>query len=370
MRILVTGGAGFIGSYTVDRLLQLGHEARVLDNLDGQVHASGRLPSYFNKEAEFIKGDVRDYNTVVRAIKGPDAIFHLAACVGVGQSQYLIKKYTDVAIGGTANLLDALVNTKNRVRKVVVAASMSSYGEGLYKCAECGEVRPGPRPEKDLKAKKWEFRCPACGRDLKPVPIDEKQKQRCNSIYAITKRTQEEMVLNIAATYKIPSVALRYFNVYGPRQALSNPYTGVCAIFLSRIKNNHPPVVYEDGLQTRDFISVHDIVDANMLALNKKAADYRSFNVGTGTGLPIKKIAEVLIGLYKKPLEPAISNKYRKGDIRHCIADITNIRKALGFRPKVDFKDGMRELIEWSKTVSAVDSFEKARVELKRKGLI
>ncbi|MCM8782082.1 MAG: GDP-mannose 4,6-dehydratase, partial [Candidatus Omnitrophica bacterium] len=205
---------------------------------------------------------------------------------------------------------------------------------------------------------------------VKPVQTDEKQEQQCNSIYAITKKVQEEMILNISRVYKIPCVVLRYFNVYGPRQALSNPYTGVCAIFLSRIKNNHPPVVYEDGLQTRDFISVYDVVDANILAMNKKEADYQTFNVGRGEPISIKKIAEVLIKLYGKKCRLQITNQYRKGDIRHCFADITKIKNLLGFRPKIDFENGMKELIAWSKKERAIDGFKKAKNELKRKGLL
>lgn len=369
MRVLVTGGAGFIGSFTVDRLIGLGHKVRILDNIDPQVHPRG-VPRYINKEAEFIKGDIRNYNILQKAIKDSEIIFHFAACVGVGQSQYLIKKYTDVSIGGTANLLDILVNTKNKVKKIILAASMSSYGEGLYKCDKCGDVRPGLRQEEQLKKRQWEPRCPKCSRMVRPIAIDEEEIQQRNSIYAITKRVQEDMILNIAKTYKIPAVALRYFNVYGPRQALSNPYTGVCAIFISRIKNNHPPVIYEDGLQTRDFISVHDIVDANILAMTKKEADYQTFNVGTSRPISIKEIAEVLIKLYRKKIKPQITNQYRKGDIRHCFADITKIKKVLGFRPRVSFEDGMKELIEWSKREQANDGFEKAKAELEKKGLV
>lgn len=370
MRILVTGGAGFIGSFTVDELVRLGHEVAIFDNLDPQVHPSGRTPKYINKGARLIKGDVRDYGSLKKAVKGSDIIFHFAASVGVGQSQYQVKKYTDVTVGGTANLFDILVNIKNKVRKIIVAASMSSYGEGLYACGKCGKVRPGMRSEEELKKRAWEPACPRCGCEIKPIAVDEKEEQRGNSIYAITKKIQEEMALNICGTYKIPGVALRYFNVYGPRQALSNPYTGVCAIFLNRIKNNNPPVVYEDGLQTRDFISAHDIVRANILAMNKKEADYGIFNVGSGEPIAIKRIAEALVKLNKKSLRPEITGKYRKGDIRHCFADISKIKNTLNFKPGVDFEEGMAELIEWSRSQKAMDGFEKARNELKNKGLL
>jgi len=370
MRILITGGAGFIGSFTVDRLVGMGHRVRILDNLDLQVHPGGRAPGYLNKEAEFIKGDVRNYALFKKCLKGVEIVFHFAACVGVGQSQYRIKKYTDVTIGGTANLLDILVNSKNKVKKVIVAASMSSYGEGLYMCNVCGDVRPGLRPVEQLKRKKWEPVCSQCHRPIKALATGEEQEQQCNSVYAITKKVQEDMVINTGTTYKIPSVAFRYFNVYGPRQALSNPYTGVCAIFLSRIKNNNPPVVYEDGLQTRDFISVHDIVEANILAMKRKGADYQRFNVGSGAPLSIKGMAQALIKIYGKSLRPVVANKYRKGDIRHCFADIKKIKSLLGFEPKVDFREGMLELIEWSRPVRAKDGFKKAKAELKKKGLL
>lgn len=370
MRILVTGGAGFIGSFLTDGLVKAGHNVRIFDNLDPQVHPDGKLPDYVNKNAEFRKGDVRNYELLHKTIKDVEIIFHFAACVGVGQSQYLIKKYTDVTIGGTANLMDILINNKNKVKKIIIAASMSSYGEGLYRCSKCGNVRPGLRQEGQLKKKQWELRCPGCNRAVKPVATGEGQEQQGNSIYAITKRIQEDMVLNICRVYKIPGVALRFFNVYGPRQALSNPYTGVCAIFISRIKNDNSPVIYEDGLQTRDFISVHDVVEANLLAMNKREADYHNFNVGSGTAISIREIAEILIRLYKKPIEPQITNQYRKGDIRHCFADITKIKKYLGFKPREVFKNGMGELIEWSRKEEAKDGFEKARLELARKGLL
>jgi dTDP-L-rhamnose 4-epimerase len=226
------------------------------------------------------------------------------------------------------------------------------------------------RTQEDLKKKAWEPFCLRCGCAVKPIAIDEGQEQQCNSIYAITKKTQEDMVMNICSAYRIPGVALRYFNVYGPRQALSNPYTGVCAIFLSRIKNDNPPVVYEDGLQTRDFISIHDVVRANMLAMDKKEADYGVFNVGSGEPTAIKKIAEVLIRLNKKSLRPQVADRYRKGDIRHCFADISKIKKALNFEPAVDFEKGMAELMEWSAPEKARDGFEKARNELKKRGLL
>lgn len=370
MKILVTGGAGFIGSFIVDELVKNRHEVTVFDNLDRQVHTTGELPGYFNKKAKFIKGDVRDCGAFKDVVLDSEVIFHEASAVGVGQSQYEIKKYVDVNIGGTANLFNILVNEKHKVKKVLIAASMSSYGEGKYKCAKCGIVRPQLRTEDEMSGGDWEPVCPACKSNMEPVSTDEDAKQNCNSIYALTKKAQEDMCIMIGKAYEIPAVALRYFNVYGPRQSLSNPYTGVAAIFMSRIKNDHSPVVYEDGLQTRDFVSVHDIVKANIMAMENPKADYKVFNVGTGMPLTIKSIAETLAKLYGKNIKPNITNKFRKGDVRHCYADITSIKKTLGWESKISFSSGMRELIDWSRTAESVDKFEEAVAELKERGLV
>lgn len=367
--VLVTGGAGFIGSFLVDSLIQKGHSVRIFDNLEDQVHKK-KKPAYLSKEAEFMNGNVTNMDEFEEAIKDIDVILHLASAVGIGQSMYQIRHYVDANIVGIANLLDLLVNKEHDVKKLVVAASMSSYGEGAYKCDKCDVVSPPLRTEKQMKQKQWELLCPNCGCILKPIPTSEEKIQDCNSIYAITKKVQEDMVLNIANAYGIPSVALRYFNVFGPRQSLSNPYTGVAAIFMSRIKNNNTPIVYEDGLQTRDFVSVHDITRANILAMEKNSADYQSFNVGTGKPLTIKSIAETIAKLNKVDIKPKITNQFRKGDVRHCFADISKIRSKLGFEPKTSFEQGMKELIDWSKEVEAVDKFDQATKELEQKGLI
>lgn len=371
MKILVTGGAGFIGSFIVDGLVKKGHEVVILDNLDPQVHPGSRVPDYLNNKANFIKGDVLDMECLKKAMEGIEVIFHEAAAVGVGQSMYKVKYYVDNNQTGTANILDLLVNSKNEVKKIIVAASMSSYGEGMYECEDCGQVRPPLRGEEQLKKGEWELKCPDCRKELKPIPIPETAAQDCNSIYAITKKNQEEMFLNIGKTYGIPAVALRYFNVFGPRQSLSNPYTGVAAIFMSMTKNNNTPFVYEDGLQTRDFISVHDIAMVNILAMEKSSANYESFNVGSGgQPLSIKEIAETIANVYGSDIKPNITGKFRKGDVRHCFGDISKIRGKIGFEPKVSFEQGMEELIEWSKTVEAVDKVDEATKELKEKGLV
>lgn len=367
-KILVTGGAGFIGSFIVDELVKEGHDVTILDNLEPQVH-QGSVPSYLNKSAKFVKGSVLDYELFKKRATESDVVFHEAAMVGVGQSMYQVARYSSANIIGTAYLLDILANEKHGVKKVMVAASMSSYGEGAYSCKSCGIVSPSLRSEEQMKGKVWELIC-ECGARLSPVPTPESKPLQPNSVYAITKANQEQMVLAVCKSYGIPAVALRYFNVYGPRQSLSNPYTGVAAIFMSRIKNGNPPIIFEDGLQTRDFVSVHDIVQANMLAMKSKSADYEVLNVGSGTPTTIKNIAETLARLYKKDIQPSVTNKFRKGDVRHCFADISKIRKLLDYSPKVSFEQGMKELISWSETQRSVDKVEQATQELMDKGLM
>jgi len=368
-KILVTGGAGFIGSFLVDELVKQGHHVRIFDNLEPQVHQGG-VPNYMNKNAEFIRGDVLDYAALKKATEDIEIIFHQAARVGVGQSMYLVKGYVGVNTLGTANLLDILVNTNNNVKKLVVASSMSTYGEGSYKCDDCSIVYPKLRAEQQLQKRDWEMRCPKCNKTVQPIPTKEEKTQDTTSVYAITKKDQEDMCLNIGRSYGIPTVALRYFNVYGPRQSLSNPYTGVAAIFQSRLKNNNPPVIYEDGLQTRDFVSVRDVVAANILSMKNSVADYEALNVGTGKPVNIKQIAELLAKLMKKKINPRITNQFRKGDIRHCFADISKIKNKLDFEPKVKFTDGIKELVKWSSGEAAADRFEQATQELKNKNLI
>lgn len=370
-KVLVTGGAGFIGSFVVDALIKEGHQVTVFDNLDPQVHPDGNAPDYLNPEVELIRGDVRDRDALAKAIAGKQWLVHFASAVGVGQSMYQISHYVSANTQGTAVLLDILVNDKPSLEKMLVAASMSSYGEGLYATEAGRVVRPGLRPVEQMARGEWELVCPETGEPLRPIPTPETAVQNCNSIYSLTKKDQEDMVLMIGQTYEIPAVALRFFNVYGPRQSLSNPYTGVAAIFMSRVKNGNRPVIFEDGLQTRDFISVYDIASACLLALRSDNANHEVFNVGSGVPLTIKQVAEVIASAYGRPdIAPDITKNYRKGDIRHCYADISKIRTRLGFEPRISFEEGITDLIAWSRSTESVDKTEAALAELRAKGLL
>jgi dTDP-L-rhamnose 4-epimerase len=370
MRVLVIGGAGFVGSHTVDALIERGYEVRVFDNLEPQVHGNSQRPAYLNPQAEFILGDVRDRDALRQALAGVEAVFYLAAVVGVGQSMYEIRRYVEVNSGGAANFLDILANEHHTVRKVVVASSMSVYGEGAYECDVCGPVYPQLRPESQLRRREWEMHCPKCGAVARPVPTPEDKPLFPASIYAITKRDHEEMFLVVGRAYGIPIVALRYFNIYGPRQALSNPYTGVVAIFASRMLNNRPPIVYEDGLQSRDFVHVSDVVQANLLALEREEANYQVFNVGTGQPTTVLEVAAVLGEVLGYEGKPKIENRYRAGDIRHCYADISRIRKQMGYEPKVSLREGLIGMVDWLREQNAVDKVQEAQAMLVRRGLI
>lgn len=367
--ILVTGGAGFIGSHLVDKLIDNGYEVRVMDSLIKQIHPTGKLPSYFNKKAKFLKGDVTRRTDWLKALDGIDSIVHFASSVGVGQSMYEVERYVKVNCLGTALLLDILANSKHSIKKILVAASMSSYGEGSYLCKKCGKVRPGLREERQLEKRDWNNYCPNCHSIIKPIPTAESEKQESNSIYAITKKNQEEMVLTFGKAYNIPSVALRFFNVYGPRQSLSNPYNGVAAIFLSRIKNNKPPVINEDGLMARDFVHIYDVASACTSALEKSSGDYHSFNVGTGKPVTILEVAKVLAKLLKSEIKPEVSAKVRKLDVRHCYADLTKIKKLLNWTPKINIEKGFMQLIKWGESEKAVDYVDHANSELEKRGL-
>ena len=367
--ILVTGGAGFIGSHLVDALVERGHRVRVLDALVPQVHNNG-APLYLNPAAEFVQGDVCDPAAVKAALDDIDVVFHKAAEVGVGQSMYEIVRYVRANDLGTSVLLEEVMRNRKRIRKLIVASSMSIYGEGSYECATCGMINPKLRSNEQLAARQWEFSCPQCGGTLTPLPTNEDKPLFPSSVYAISKQDQEQFCLTVGRAYDIPTVALRYFNVYGTRQALSNPYTGVCAIFSGRLLNDQRPMIFEDGGQTRDFVHINDIVQANMVALEKDEANYSVFTVGTGRPISIREIFQMLARSLGKDIEPEIVGKYREGDIRHWIADISSIRRKLGYAPSVRLEDGIPQLIEWVREQQAINDSKGATAELEKHQLV
>jgi dTDP-L-rhamnose 4-epimerase len=368
-RVLITGGAGFVGSHTADALVKQGHDVRIFDSLSEQVH-SGGFPSYLSRDVEFIRGDMRDVAHLRRVVRDTDVIFHFAAAVGVGQSMYQISDYIGANTLGTANLLQAILDTKVSLEKLVVASSMSIYGEGEYMCQECGEIAPGMRSTGQLQAKQWEALCPKCDRALTPIPTRETKPLYCGSIYALSKKDQEELVLLFGRTYQVPVVALRYFNIFGTRQSLSNPYTGVVAIFASRLMNQNAPLVFEDGAQIRDFVNVHDIVQANLLAMQKPEANGMALNIGSGQPISIQQIATELAQTLGVNVPFEITGKYRAGDIRHCFADISAASRVLGYKPKVRFADGLKELVQWLGTQEAEDRVDDAFQRLQTHGLV
>jgi dTDP-L-rhamnose 4-epimerase len=367
MQILITGGAGFIGSHLADDLIHRGYRVRALDNLSPQVHGkAGATPAYLHRDVEVMRGDVRDAAAVRRALAGVDAVFHFAAAVGVGQSMYEIEHYTATNNVGTAVLLQAL--SARPVSRLIVASSMSLYGEGAYRTADGAVVQNAERSIEALRRGDWEPRGPH-GEALEPVPTPESKPPSLSSVYALSKFDQERLAFIIGRAYGMPAVALRFFNVFGPRQALSNPYTGVLAIFASRLLNDRPPLIFEDGLQRRDFVSVYDVVQACRLALESPDAPGHAFNVGSGHACTVREVAALMAAALGKAIEPEICGKYRAGDIRHCFADITLARDVLGYRPAVTLADGLVELSEWLQDQAADDKVAEASRELASRGL-
>ena len=368
--VLVTGGAGFIGSHLVDGLVDQGHRVRVLDRLVSQVHGESAAPKYVNPAAEFVRGDVCDRAAVDAALEGIDVVFHEAAEVGVGQSMYEIERYVRANDLGTAVVLEAVLARRPQIRKLVVASSMSIYGEGAYSCANCGPIAPQLRSTEQLRERRWEVECPKCSAELSPAPTTEEKPLFPTSVYAVTKQDQEKICIAVGRTYGIPTVALRYFNVYGTRQALSNPYTGVCAIFSARLLNGNRPLIFEDGEQTRDFVHVSDIVQANLRALDTDRADYQAVNVGTGRPTSVRTVCDLLAKGLGLDLEPEIVAKYREGDIRHCVADIAKAKALLGYEPRVSLEQGIPELLSWVRAQAAQDQVESATAELESRQLV
>ena len=368
-QVLITGGAGFVGSHLADGLLRAGHAVRILDDLNPQVHAAGR-PAYLSSDAELVAGDIRDPNRLKDVLTGIDVVFHFAASVGVGQSMYEIGRYISVNTQGTAELLQAILDSKSAIEKLVVASSMSIYGEGRYSCSGCGRsAAPPVRPISQLRAGRWNLHCDECGGDLIPQPTDEEKPSELNSIYALSKRDQEELCLIYGRTYGLPVTALRFFNIYGTRQSLSNPYTGVAAIFASRLLNCQQPLIFEDGEQMRDFVSVHDIVRANMFAMERPESNWEVINVGSGKPISIRQVAELLARCLGSTIEAKVTQKFRAGDVRHCYADVSKAHRLLGYEPRVSHDEGFRELAEWLREQQPEDKAEAMLKELSVFGL-
>ncbi|MBX6424940.1 MAG: NAD-dependent epimerase/dehydratase family protein [Variibacter sp.] len=366
--VLITGGAGFIGSHIADLLLCHGCNVRILDNLSPQVHRAAARPSYLSTEAELIVGDICDADAVRRALHGMDAVVHLAAAVGVGQSMYEIVAYTRTNEIGTAVLLEQLA--RRPVERLVCASSMSIYGEGLARRADGALMAPPERSRAQLRRGAWELQDDD-GMPLTPAPTPEGKRPSLSSVYALNKYAQERLCLIAGQAYGIATCALRFFNVYGPRQALSNPYTGVLAIFAARLLHDRPPLLFEDGNQRRDFVHVRDVARACRLALESERTAGRVFNIGSGVSRTGRSVAEDLARvLGRGRIAPHVLGKYRAGDIRHCFADIGSAREMLGFAPQIAFEAGLAELAEWLCEQVAEDRVERATAELEARGLV
>ncbi|MGZ4403628.1 MAG: NAD-dependent epimerase/dehydratase family protein [Gaiellaceae bacterium] len=369
-RVLVTGGAGFIGSHLVDRLVAAGRRVRVLDSLDPQAHGDGSV--YRNPEAESRVGSVLDPEVVSAALDDAGEVVHLAAQVGVGQSMYELTRYVGENSLGTAVLLEAIADKRDQISSLLVASSMSIYGEGRYACDHCGVDRATTvRAPAALAARVWEPACASCGTAARPLPTDEAKLLESDSIYAITKKDQEELCLVFGRAYGIRTLALRFFNVYGPRQSLSNPYTGVAAIFAGRLLNGRPPLIFEDGGQSRDFVHVSDIARGIELALSSEVSD-TAINLGTGSATTVLEVARDLADELGVDIAPDVAGRFRIGDIRHCFADISRARHLLGYEPSVAFRDGLRELVAWIAEAAppAVDRTVESTAELTQRGLV
>jgi dTDP-L-rhamnose 4-epimerase len=373
MKVLVTGGAGFIGTHLVRRLLCEGCSVAVLDNFNSQVHrGEQKLPSDVAGDVELYRGDVRDREIVTRALSKRDALVHLAAETGTGQSMYEVGRYQDVNIGGTAAILDCVVNQPTcRTGKVVVASSRAVYGEGKYRCEEHGIVHPGERKLLDLKAGRYEPRCPVCGNTCVPEATSEDSPSNPLSFYGLTKRVQEEMVSMFARTCAFSGYALRYQNVYGPGQSLSNPYTGILAIFASLARTNSPIQIFEDGKESRDFVFIEDAVEATWRCLREEAGSVEIYNVGTGQRTTVLQVAREIAKFFGSCSDISITGAFRQGDIRHNYADISKIQRAIGFTPRFSFREGLKRFLDWVEAQEEVSSgYEMSLIEMRERGLL
>ncbi|VVD27253.1 NAD-dependent epimerase/dehydratase family protein [Paraburkholderia dioscoreae] len=376
MKVLITGGAGFIGSSLARKLCANNAEVTVLDNLSPQIH--GENPSVTSaifaslpQSVHFVKGSVTDRAALERVMQGQDAIVHLAAETGTGQSMYEVDRYVDVNVHGTALILDILVkNSRNTVRNVVVASSRAIYGEGKYRSPAAGILYPGPRREKDMLDGQFEHLCPISGEPMECVPTDEESKIHPTSLYGITKQTQEQMVMTTCRSIGIAASALRYQNVYGPGQSLSNPYTGILSIFSTRIKNGNPINIFEDGLESRDFVYIDDVVDATYAALTNANAADNVFGIGSGVRTSVMDVARTLCEVYASDVSITVTGAFRLGDVRHVYADLTRARDMLGFEPKISFGEGIARFAQWVDQQQVMaDTYEKSIAEMREKGL-
>jgi dTDP-L-rhamnose 4-epimerase len=375
MNILITGGAGFIGSNLALKLINKGYKVTVLDNLSRQIHGDNpeeTSPLYKSimKKVNFINGTVTSRNDLEEVLIGQTIIIHLAAETGTGQSMYEIEKYTNVNIGGTALLLDILTNSKHNVKKMIVASSRAIYGEGKYLCSKHGIVYPLTRKDEDMSKKDFECKCPVCNDNIQLCATDENSKIHPMSVYGITKQNQEQMVMTICSAIGIASIAFRYQNVYGPGQSLSNPYTGILSIFSTQIKNGNPINVFEDGKESRDFVYIDDAVDATILGIEKEEANNLIFNVGTGITTDVITVTNELQKNYDIKVPVNISGNYRLGDIRHNYADLTLAKQKLDFKPKVNFEEGIKKFTAWVNTqVIQTDLYGESIEKMKKRGL-
>lgn len=375
MNVLITGGAGFIGSNIALKLKEKGYDVTVLDSLSEQIHGTDpdhTSPLYQNirYKVNFIRGDVNKREDWEKALVGIDYVIHLAAETGTGQSMYEIKKYIDTNIGGTALLLDILTNTKHNVKRVVVAESRAIYGEGKYHCPKCGEVYPLERKESDMSKGDFECKCPKCGGNIELVATTEDSAIHPTSVYGISKQVQGQLVHLVCKSIGVESVSFRYQNVYGPGQSLTNPYTGILSIFSTRIKNGNGLNIFEDGKETRDFVYIDDVVDATILGLEVPEANGHVFNIGTGVATDVLTVANTLCEKYGVKVPITVSGNYRLGDIRHNYADISAARKILGFNPKWTFSKGIEQFTKWvNQQDIQEDKYEVSIEEMKKKGL-
>lgn len=374
MKVLISGGVGFIGSNLALKLLDKGYEVVLLDNLSKQIHGENPDESYtynlIKNKCKLIVGDVTNFEDWKRALESVDIVVHLAAETGTGQSMYEINKYVDVNIGGTAKMMEIITNERNQVKKVVVAASRAVYGEGKFQCNEHGIVYPVSRKDKDMSQGDFEVKCPICNQNVEMLPTDEDSKLHPTSVYGHTKQSQEELCMIVGKSINLPVVAFRFQNVYGPGQSLKNPYTGILSIFSTRIKNGNDLNIFEDGLETRDFVYIDDVTDAIILGIESDKANFQSFNVGSGEKIDVLTVANTLKEKYESNININVSGNYRLGDIRHNLGDLTKMRSLLGYEPKVKFTEGISNFVDWvEKQNVESDNYEASIEEMKKKGL-